>query len=231
MTVVPAASPVPAGARTGEPGVDVGRLVVVPLFSLLFVANAAGLVRAAQASDGAAARTVSVVASLLMLAFYVVVIGAYLGRGRASATTQSLAAKVAAVVATCLPLALPLVARPEGTIGTDLAAAVLVLAGSIWSLWSLTALGRNLSVVAQARGLSSDGPYRWVRHPLYVGEIVAVLGLAVRSDVVVVYVLWAALVALQTYRASVEERLLAVSLPGYPAYRARTGRFVPRLSQ
>jgi protein-S-isoprenylcysteine O-methyltransferase Ste14 len=211
--------------------VDVGRLFVVPLFSLLFLANLAGLVRAAQASVGPAARVVSVVASLLMLAFYVLVIVAYLGRGRASATTASLPAKVAAVVATCVPMTLPLLTKPEGSIGADLVASVLVVAGGAWSLWSLTALGRNLSIVAQARGLSTEGPYRWVRHPLYVGEIVAVLGLAARSDAAVAYVMWVLLVALQAYRASVEERLLAAELPGYDAYRARTGRFVPRLAR
>ena len=50
---------------------------------------------------------------------------------------------------------------------------VLLLAGTAWSVWSLRFLGRNVSVLAQARDVVDRGPYRWVRHPLYAGEIVS----------------------------------------------------------
>ena len=77
----------------------------------------------------------------------------------------------------------------------------------------------------QARRLADGGPYRWVRHPLYTGELVTVLGIVVRDLRPAALVLWIVLVALQAYRAAAEERLLAVALVT-PAHPDRTSRFV-----
>jgi protein-S-isoprenylcysteine O-methyltransferase Ste14 len=88
---------------------------------------------------------------------------------------------VAAPTATCLPfvlLALP--QSPGGTIRSAVAL-VLIVAGTAWSVGSLRHLSTCLSVVPQARRLVDTGPYRWVRHPLYLGELVAVAGFAVRG--------------------------------------------------
>jgi protein-S-isoprenylcysteine O-methyltransferase Ste14 len=68
-----------------------------------------------------------------------------------------------------------------------------------------------------------------VRHPLYTGELVTVLGIVVRDLRPTAVALWVVLVALQAYRAGAEERLLASAVPGYPEYQAHTRRFVPHL--
>jgi protein-S-isoprenylcysteine O-methyltransferase Ste14 len=219
-----------AGPRTATLGsVDVGRLAAVPLFALALLVDAAHLAHVAAAQTSDAAGVASVVASLLTVAFTVMVIVCYLRRGPATATTTSVPAKLAAGVATWTPFVLPLFVRTQSSLTPDLLASVLVVAGLAWSLWALASLGTNLSIVAQARGLSSTGPYRLVRHPLYVGEVLAVLGLAVRTAQPAMVVWFAVLVLLQWYRASVEEQLLAEALPGYAEYRSLTGRFVPRL--
>ena len=77
--------------------------------------------------------------------------------------------------------------------------------------------------------LIQTGPYRFIRHPLYVGEIVAVLGMVVRAPGAATMLCWVALVVLQIWRASAEERLLVSSLTGYDAYLQRTARLVPGL--
>ena len=82
-------------------------------------------------------------------------------------------------------------------------------------------------MVPQARGLVDTGPYRLVRHPLYLGEIVAVSGFAVRGGHWLHAVVLLALVGLQIYRAGREEVLLARQVPGYAAYVGRTWRIVP----
>jgi protein-S-isoprenylcysteine O-methyltransferase Ste14 len=82
-------------------------------------------------------------------------------------------------------------------------------------------------VLAQARAVVDRGPYRWVRHPLYAGEIVSCLGLAITAGSAVAAALWLALCALQSYRALREEQVLLRALPGYRAYRARTAALVP----
>ena len=217
----------PAGRSVLAARVDRGRLVAVPLFALLLLVNLGALVTQARTRHGAAA-VVAVLASTLTITFYLLVIGAYLRRGEASATTASLPARAAAVVATGLPMLLPFAAAGrEVSLGSDLAASALMVVGLGWSLWSLHALGTNLSVVAQARGLAAAGPYRRLRHPLYVGEIVTLLGIVVRSPGPAVIALWVVLVLLQAYRAVVEERLLAAAQPGYADYRCRTARFLP----
>jgi protein-S-isoprenylcysteine O-methyltransferase Ste14 len=167
--------------------------------------------------------------SLLTAAFCALVVVAYVRRGEASATDRSPAVWLAAPVATCLPFVIPaLPSRHEGT-GRSLLAFVLILSGSAWSLWAIRHLSTCLSVVPQARRLVDTGPYRLVRHPLYLGEVVAVTGFAVRGGQWFDGVVVLALLALQLYRASREEALLSGRVPGYAGYAARTWRILPGL--
>jgi protein-S-isoprenylcysteine O-methyltransferase Ste14 len=160
-------------------------------------------------------------------AFYALTIWCYLRRGPALATCRSVTAHVAAVVATFTPFVFPLLRASSPGTGRQFAADVLVLAGTTWSVWSLRFLGRNVSVLAQARNVVDRGPYRWVRHPLYAGEIVSSLGLAITAGSAAAAVLWLTLCALQGYRAVREEQVLLLVLPGYRAYRARTAALLP----
>src|SRR5262249_20156166 len=48
----------------------------------------------------------------------------------------------------------------------------LQLAGVGWSIISLGWLGRSFGLVAANRGVKVDGPYRFVRHPIYAGYVV-----------------------------------------------------------
>jgi protein-S-isoprenylcysteine O-methyltransferase Ste14 len=111
----------------------------------------------------------------------------------------------------------------------ELIADVLLVGGTAWSVWSLRSLGKNLSVLAQARSVVQDGPYRWVRHPLYSGEIVCCLGLALAAGTAAAAGVWLTLVALQVYRARREEQILVGTLPTYAGYRTRTAALFPGL--
>ena len=72
------------------------------------------------------------------------------------------------------------------------------------------------------------GPYRIVRHPVYLGEIVAALGILVTRPHVVTMALFATFFAFQYWRALFEERALLTAFPDdYPSYRARVPRLVP----
>ena len=46
------------------------------------------------------------------------------------------------------------------------------LAGYVLILWSLITLGPRFGVAPADRGLTSRGPYRLLRHPMYLGELV-----------------------------------------------------------
>jgi len=211
------------------PRVDWGRLFLVPVFALLLAVNVTALAGVARGRQGAPA-AMALLTSALTAAFYLLLISAYLRRGRPAASSASMPARLAAVAATWLPMLVPFVGGyGDGSVGRDTVAGVLILAGLAWSVWSVKALGSNLSVIAQVRGLASTGPYRWVRHPLYAGEIVTMLGTAIRSPHLGVVGLWVLLVLLQAYRAVVEEQLLTHAKPGYADYCCATARFVPGL--
>jgi protein-S-isoprenylcysteine O-methyltransferase Ste14 len=216
----------------GDPrsrGVDVGRVAVVVLFTLS-VLSAVGKAWATLTSSLPVQRTVLELAScVLTAAFCALVVSAYLRRGRASATDGSPAVWLAAPLATCLPLVIPALPTSTGGTGRSVLAFVLILSGSAWSLWAIRHLSTCLSVVPQARRLVDTGPYRHVRHPLYLGELVAVAGFAMRGGHWLHVVLLLTLLGLQLYRAIREEALLAGQVPGYAGYAARTRRIVPGL--
>lgn len=222
---------------------DAGRAVMVPLAALTLVLDVRGQIVALLASgsgfgpDSApgSGRELMLRAATVLLAcsFYALIIWCYLRRGPAVATSPSVMASAIAVVATCTPFLFPLLAAPAvagavgGGAGRQLAADLLLVAGTGWSVWSLRHLGRNLSVIAQARAVCGRGPYRFVRHPLYLGEIVSCLGLALAAGRAIAFCLWAVLVLMQAYRAVREEQVLLRALPGYRDYRARTAALLP----
>ncbi|HEY3063944.1 MAG TPA: isoprenylcysteine carboxylmethyltransferase family protein [Chloroflexota bacterium] len=112
--------------------------------------------------------------------------------------------------------------------GTLLASSVIVVVGTLFTIWSLATLGRCFGLLPEVRGLVLRGPYRMVRHPVYLGELVASLGILVAKPHPVIALTLAAFVVLQYWRTVFEERALAAAYPGeYPAYRARVPRLVP----
>ena len=69
---------------------------------------------------------------------------------------------------------------PEST-AVVLGGAVLTAAGMLFSVWARLTLGRNWSgtvTIKQDHELIQRGPYRIVRHPIYTGMLLAMLGTA-----------------------------------------------------
>ncbi len=98
---------------------------------------------------------------------------------------------------------------------------LLVMLGSLWRLWAAGYLMKNAV-------LTTAGPYAWVRHPLYFGMALVVLGWATLTG-------WSWLAAgLVLYSALIygcamltEERRLMFLFPEYEAYRRRVPMIVP----
>jgi protein-S-isoprenylcysteine O-methyltransferase Ste14 len=199
---------------------------MVPGAALILVFDTLALTHGGTASASAAG-ALRWLGTALVGAFYALIIWCYLRRGPAVATSGSVTAHIAAVAGTLTPFVVPLLHGPPPGAAQQLAADLLLVVGLAWAVSSLRFLGRNLSVIAQARQVVDRGPYRWVRHPLYTGEIVATLGLALTAGSVKAVVAWLALVALQTYRALREEQVLLRALPGYRDYRRRTAALLP----
>ena len=204
--------------------VDLGRVVAVTIFALMLALNAVKLTRDARWEPLATAVTV------LTMAFYVLLVWAYLRRSPSDRTDRRWTSWLAAFAGSAAPFAIPLV---SGGLVEDQAretASVLVLGvGLVAMLWSLGALGTNISVVPQAREVITYGPYSLVRHPLYTAELVSITGLCLAHRGPWPWVVLAALLAFQVIRARREEALLTRELPGYADYRARTPMLVPAL--
>lgn len=50
----------------------------------------------------------------------------------------------------------------------------LFAAGTLLAVWSILTLGRSFSVLPAVRSIVARGPYRWLRHPMYLGELMLV---------------------------------------------------------
>lgn len=118
----------------------------------------------------------------------------------------------------------------------DSAATALVFAGELmtlvsfgWLLVSVLALGRCFGVLPEVRGLVTRGPYRLVRHPVYLGELGACAGLVLAAPTSWNLALAAAFAAAQATRMRLEERALLAEFPDYAQYAASTPRLLPRV--
>jgi protein-S-isoprenylcysteine O-methyltransferase Ste14 len=203
---------------------DVGKVIMVPAMALIFVAELPGLEHRGVSGAVGVLRSAS---SALALTYYALVIWCYLRRAPAIATSNSVTAHAAAVIGTWMLSVLPLLHGASPDLAREILADLLVVSGTAWAVWSVRYLGRNISVIAQARGVADQGPYRWVRHPLYLGEIVSALGLALAANSYAAIGLWFALCGLQAYRALREEQVLLQALPAYRGYRSRTAALLP----
>jgi protein-S-isoprenylcysteine O-methyltransferase Ste14 len=120
------------------------------------------------------------------------------------------------------------------TSGAALFAVVLfAAAGGALRIWPVFVLGRRFSglvAIQPGHTLVTNGIYRAIRHPSYLGLLLAALGwgLAFRSGVGLL--LTALLIPPLVARMNAEERLLRTHFGReYDAYRARTSRMIPRL--
>jgi protein-S-isoprenylcysteine O-methyltransferase Ste14 len=106
---------------------------------------------------------------------------------------------------------------------------ILVAVAAGVSVTSLLTLGQRFGVRPALRGLAQTGPYRLVRHPLYLAYLIADIGLNCAlwngGTVLLTVIGWASLL----YRIRAEERILAQDA-GWAAYvRAVRFRLLPGL--
>jgi len=106
--------------------------------------------------------------------------------------------------------------------------------GVVLLWWVLSTLDRNFSMslaIRQGQTLVTDGPYRWVRHPMYTAFLAAFTGLVlVCANWFVALAAGLAYGAAMLIRTPGEERMLIGEFGDeYRAYMARTGRFLPKV--
>lgn len=105
----------------------------------------------------------------------------------------------------------------------------LVVGGCLFAGASLLALGRSFGVFPARRALVTHGPYAWVRHPVYLGELIALLGLCLQRATPAALGWTALIIGAVALRVRLEERVLAAD-PAHAAYRKRVRfRLLPHI--
>jgi len=110
----------------------------------------------------------------------------------------------------------------------------LTLAGVLFAIWARITIGKEWSgevQIKEGHQLIRSGPYAHIRHPIYTGLLIAVMGTAFAVDeyrallgVLVIYIGFAR-------KAKKEESFLAAQFgSAFDEHRRRTGFFLPRFS-
>jgi protein-S-isoprenylcysteine O-methyltransferase Ste14 len=122
-------------------------------------------------------------------------------------------------------LRLPRWARWIG-VGFGVAAGGLVI-------WTFRSLGHNLTdtvVTRRDATLITNGPYRWVRHPLYLAVAMAVIASTLLTASAFLAIAGTATFFAIVVRTTIEERKLIDRFGhDYVTYMRHTGRFIPRI--
>ncbi len=204
------------------------RLTASTFFLLLVIVTANSIASVAAGPQNML--SVATLFSRLCVAFfYTMVVWFTLTRGHPLAQAAGWQPRVTALLGAFLfMVSLVWLKKPDLGIASHMAATALLATGSALMLVILSHLGKSFSIMAEARMLVVNGPYAIVRHPLYVAEVIATLG------VLIEFFSWAAVTiaitqfAFQIQRMRNEEAVLLRTFPvDYARYMARTKRLLP----
>jgi protein-S-isoprenylcysteine O-methyltransferase Ste14 len=151
---------------------------------------------------------------------HAMVLGIALTRPAPTVRDYSIASSTAVIIAYAYPYAQVICLRwSPGYVAWPGVGFALVIFAAGLSFVTLVTLGKLFGVRPAVRGLATSGPYRFVRHPMYLSYIVADVGYNLQEwnfvTLLLVFVGWAALV----YRIHAEERVLSQH-SGWPGYAA-----------
>jgi protein-S-isoprenylcysteine O-methyltransferase Ste14 len=116
------------------------------------------------------------------------------------------------------------------TLVTGIVADLLALVGLSIAIWARATFGGNWSArvtLKENHELIQRGPYRLVRHPIYSGLLLMVLGTAIQAGRVGAFIALVVCSCGFWVKLRQEERLLAQHLSGYSDYMRRTKALVP----
>jgi protein-S-isoprenylcysteine O-methyltransferase Ste14 len=166
---------------------------------------------------------------LTTIAFFGLLVVLFSARRRVSGPQATRTQRVVALVGTfSLNLVGLLPTELNASTTSLLASSAVVTVGTLFAVWSLATLGRCFGIFPEVRGLVLRGPYRLVRHPVYLGEIFGALGVLLIRPHLLTLALLAMFIGFQYWRTVFEERALAIAYPNeYPAYRVRVPRLFP----
>src|SRR5712675_981552 len=221
----------PAGERmvaefTVNPWSDwAARGAIVIVFTAFAIVGLAGIPRHLPV-DGIH-KLLMVAASIANVMFVTLVASTTLTRLTPIQKARGIEPRISALLGTFLCITLAFL--PKAELGPIFSAAstALILIGASLSFAVLRWLGKSFSILAEARRLVTEGPYRIVRHPLYVCEGVVLVGVALQVLSPLAVLIAIAAVMVQCRRMINEETILTLAFPQYRAYAATTPFLIP----
>jgi len=169
----------------------------------------------------------SAASMIATLAFLVVQILLSLIRVPPQQFSPNWLSRIVALAGANMGLALLLLHRVELPLFMQAVSAGLTTFGLIASVYVASRLGRAFSVFPQARRLVTAGPYKHIRHPLYLTEQIALFGVMLQYQQPWALLIALAFLALHLRRMDYEERVLGEAYPAYREYAERTARLIP----
>ena len=114
--------------------------------------------------------------------------------------------------------------------GQRIVSSMVIASGAVLVAWALVYFRswRIRAKVDQSHELATGGPFRILRHPIYMGLNLLALGSAIWVPTPIVWAAFVLMVIGSDLRARAEETVLEQAFgPSYREYCARTRRFVP----
>jgi protein-S-isoprenylcysteine O-methyltransferase Ste14 len=140
---------------------------------------------------------------------------------------KGVAPRLAGIVGCLLPVFLLALPRANLTPTMSIFSSAIVFLGTAGAILSVFWLGRSFSILPQARGLVVEGPYRLIRHPLYLAELCVVFGRIWEFEQPWPFIVLFAAIGAQISRMHFEEQVLLETFPSYCDYASRTARIIP----
>jgi protein-S-isoprenylcysteine O-methyltransferase Ste14 len=163
------------------------------------------------------------------VAFFALVALLYVVRRSPLKRVRDLPTALVSFIGAWITTAIAMSPKTIDVAATNAASSLAIAAGTGFALWGLLHLRRCFSILPEARGLVRSGPYRFVRHPLYLGEFIAATGMLLTAFSPVTVAVFAVFAALQLRRMAAEEKVLGSIFPEYEEYARLVPRLVPRI--
>jgi protein-S-isoprenylcysteine O-methyltransferase Ste14 len=162
-----------------------------------------------------------------VIAYLVVIAATVVLRTRPVRKARGIEPRISALIGTFLLTAVVVFPRRDLSMIAGVMSVLLTLSGSAFAVVVLTQLRESFSIMAEARRLVTAGIYRLVRHPLYLAEEIAAIGIVMQFFSPWTALILAVQIGFQLRRMRNEEVILSAIFPEYLAYCKKTARILP----
>jgi len=104
------------------------------------------------------------------------------------------------------------------------------ITGVAFGMWAIVTMGRHINISPKLKEnapLRTSGPYRFVRHPMYLALMVFCAAYVLNDFSIYTLAIWSALLLVLAIKVHYEERILRARFPDYQSYSQKTKRIIP----